>query len=414
MNVNKNRSFFEWINYIKEFRFDVQKNHFKNIVYVAKKLGILNSNMFIYIVGGTNGKGTTCYILEKILLKHGYKVGLYTSPHLFRYTERVRINGVELEEDLHIISFNNVEIARGTLFLTYYDFITLSALYLFKHSKLDIIILEVGLGGRLDATNVITPNISVITNISLDHIEILGNNRHLISIEKIGILRSRKIAIISETNFSRVAKKIVYKNNVKIRLIHQDWFYKKYNNFWSFMNKYHCFLNLPLPNVPLVNAATALAAISESEIVLNKYIIKNCFQDISIPGRFQVLSYNPKIILDVAHNSCAVNYLFGKLVNMKVLGKIYVIIGLLKGKDILNIVTPLVTIVSFWYCVRLNTKRSISPRKIVQFLPINSSEICVNIEYAWRKVQNIVSINDVILIFGSFFTVREIYKFLIN
>ncbi|XBC39379.1 MAG: bifunctional tetrahydrofolate synthase/dihydrofolate synthase [Buchnera aphidicola (Nurudea shiraii)] len=406
------KSFYEWINYIQKFNLDTQKSNFKNVTYVAKKLGISKLNTFIYIVGGTNGKGTTCYVLETILLKHGYKVGLYTSPHLLRYTERIRINGCELNKSLYVASFIDIERVRGALPLTCYDFMTLSALYLFKNSQLDVVILEVGLGGRFDATNIVTPNISVITNVDLDHIDILGSNRHLISMEKIGILRNNKIAIISEKKLPKIAKKIIKKNKVKVRLVNRDWFYKKYDTTWSFINNdYYC-LNLPLPQVPLINVATALAAVSESKISLKNFIIKNCLKNFFIPGRFQIVSCYPKIILDVAHNGHAANYLLKKLVNMKRIGKIYVIIGVLREKNIFKIITPLISIIDFWYCVKLKTHRSINPEEMAQYLPNNSYEVCVSLEDAWNKVQGFVNVNDIILIYGSFFAVREMYKIL--
>ncbi|XBC44518.1 MAG: bifunctional tetrahydrofolate synthase/dihydrofolate synthase [Buchnera aphidicola (Schlechtendalia peitan)] len=399
----------DWLNYLKKFRLNVKYNCFKNVIFIAKKIGILKLDAFIYIVGGTNGKGTTCFVLEKMFLAMGYRVGLYTSPHLFKYTERVRINGCELDENLHISAFITVENARSTLSLTYYDFITLSALYLFKYyRKLDIVILEVGVGGRLDATNIIDPDVSVITNIAIDHIEILGKNRDLISIEKSGILRKNKIAIISEKNIPRSIQHIIKYNQVNVKLIHQDWNYRKYDNNWAFISKRVCFLDLPIPKVSLINTATALAAITESNFFIKKSIIKNCINHIQIPGRYQILSYNPTVILDVAHNFHATQHLFNQLIVMKKIGKIHAIVGILKTKNIVEVVTPLISIVDHWYCIRLNTKRSASEDKIMKCLPIGSSKFFSSINYAWKEVQRVVDITDIIIVFGSFVTVREI------
>ncbi|XBC38331.1 MAG: bifunctional tetrahydrofolate synthase/dihydrofolate synthase [Buchnera aphidicola (Floraphis meitanensis)] len=411
-NVVKSFSFVEWLDYIKKFGLSIRCSNFKNVIYIAKKLGILKLDAFIYMVGGTNGKGTTCVVLENIFLKLGYRVGLYTSPHLFNYTERVRINGFELEEYLHVLSFSNVENARNSLPLTYYDFITLSALYLFRHSQLDIVILEVGLGGRLDATNVINPNVSIVTNIQMDHIETLGNDRNLIGIEKIGIFRKNKIAIISEKNIPNIVKHIIYKNNIDIKLINRDWNYKRFKNIWAFISTNCCFLNLPLPKVSLINTATALAAVTESQFSINKKVIEYCIDKVSLLGRCQIFSDNPKVILDVAHNNHATKYLSKKLMNMKGSGKIYAIVGILKGKNILGIVSPLISIVDFWYCSKLKTNRSVFAEEIVQYLPIHCSKVVISVEQAWIEIRSLVTVKDIIVIFGSFFTVKEIYKIL--
>ncbi|XBC42954.1 MAG: bifunctional tetrahydrofolate synthase/dihydrofolate synthase [Buchnera aphidicola (Kaburagia rhusicola ensigallis)] len=411
-SLTKSFSFFEWLGYLEKYYLNIKRSDIKDVVSIAKKLGILHFNTFVYVVGGTNGKGTTCFVLEKILLELGYRVGLYTSPHMFRYTERIRINGCELEHDLHVSSFIEIKNACSSLSLTYYDFITLSALYLFKHSKLDVIILEVGLGGRLDATNIINSDVSIITNIAIDHSNVLGTTRNVIGIEKSGIFRKNKIAIISERHIPNIVKGIIRKNKVYSKLINKDWFYKKYNTFWAFISRSSFFLDLPLPKVSLINTATALAAVTESISHIKKHVIKSCIDKVSLFGRCQILSYNPQVVLDVAHNFHATQFLSKKMIRIKGTGKIYAIIGVLKEKNVLSLVTPLLPIVDFWYCVRLNTHRSISAEKIIRYLPMHASRVCSNIKCAWKEVQNVVKAIDTILVFGSFFTVYEMCKVL--
>lgn len=180
-----------WLNYIEKLQ---KKRVFslKNIKKIASKLQLLPVNAYVFTVSGTNGKGTTCTVLENIFLKEGYKVGLYTSPHLIHYKERIKINGHYLKDNLHINAFCLIESVRDNIPLTYFEFITLSALILFKEKYLDILILEVGLGGRLDATNIVDSDISIITNIGLDHTELLGTTRESIGKEKAGIFRKKK------------------------------------------------------------------------------------------------------------------------------------------------------------------------------------------------------------------------------
>ncbi|ANF16963.1 hypothetical protein XW81_00790 [Buchnera aphidicola (Schlechtendalia chinensis)] len=401
-------SFFDWLNYIEKFRVDFKCNYFNNVKFIAKKLGMLKLNSFVYIVGGTNGKGTTSFVLERIFLESGYRVGLYTSPHLLRYTERVRINGRELDESVHVTSFFNVEIARGTLSLTYYDFITLSALYLFKSVKLDVVILEVGVGGKLDATNVIDSDISIITNIEIDHINMLGNSRDLIGIEKSGIFRKNKVAIIAEKTIPNSVIRILKHGQVDGKLILRDWYYKRYHNSWSFFSQNFYFLSLPLPKVSLVNTATALSAVVESKFHIKESTIRNCIDKIYIFGRFQILSCKPMIILDVAHNLHSVKRLQKKLLLVRSIGKIHAIVGILKSKDVFNIVSPLFSIVDYWHCVKLETEQSVLPENIAQFLPVGSFATYTRMKYAWQEVQRIAKVVDTILVFGSFITVSEI------
>lgn len=180
-----------WLHYIETLH---QQNTFNlnNIRIIANKLGLLPVSSYAFIVAGTNGKGTTSVVLEQLFLAEGYNIGLYTSPHLINYQERIRINGNYLTDNLHIAAFRLIESVRGELSLTFFEFVTLSALVLFNRSKLDILILEVGLGGRLDATNIVDADIGIITNIGLDHTEILGNSREDIGREKSGIFRKKK------------------------------------------------------------------------------------------------------------------------------------------------------------------------------------------------------------------------------
>ncbi|MBZ2279475.1 bifunctional tetrahydrofolate synthase/dihydrofolate synthase, partial [Buchnera aphidicola] len=175
--------------------------------------------------------GTTCFMLEKLFLNKGYRVGLYTSPHLFSYLERVRINGHVLDEKDHISAFKDVEYARQSIILSYFEFITLSALILFKHNILDVIILEVGIGGRLDATNIIDSDISIITTIGMDHTILLGSDRFSIAKEKAGIFRKEKIALIGEKNIPDSIYQIAQDQKIILKKNKVDWFWEKKDHY---------------------------------------------------------------------------------------------------------------------------------------------------------------------------------------
>ncbi|WP_367682127.1 Mur ligase family protein [Buchnera aphidicola] len=240
----KNYTFSQWMKYLENFDTKKRENLFQ-LKIIAKKLNLLSSKAFFFIVGGTNGKGTTCSMLETVLLDSGYKVGLYSSPHLIHYKERIRINGLYLNKNEHIFSFLTIESMRNNISLTYFEFVTLSALFLFNQYSLDIIILEVGLGGRLDATNIIDADLSIITNIGIDHTSFLGSNRYSIGREKSGIFRKGKIAVIGEKDIPYSVEEVAKEKKTILKKIHVDWFWKKKilihgNSFIQIFNYINC------------------------------------------------------------------------------------------------------------------------------------------------------------------------------
>lgn len=207
-----------WLSYLENLHSKTIDLGLERVSEVAARLGVLKPAPFVFTVAGTNGKGTTCRTLESILMAAGYKVGVYSSPHLVRYTERVRVQGQELPESAHTASFAEIESARGDISLTYFEYGTLSALWLFKQAQLDVVILEVGLGGRLDATNIVDADVAVVTSIALDHTDWLGPDRESIGREKAGIFRSAKPAIVGEpempSTIADVAQEKVHCYNV--------------------------------------------------------------------------------------------------------------------------------------------------------------------------------------------------------
>ncbi|HCL6141518.1 TPA: bifunctional tetrahydrofolate synthase/dihydrofolate synthase, partial [Klebsiella oxytoca] len=187
-----------WLSYLEHLHSKTIDLGLARVSEVAQRMAVIKPAPFVFTVAGTNGKGTTCRTLESVLMAAGYKVGVYSSPHLVRYTERVRVQGEELPELAHTTSFAEIEAARGDISLSYFEFGTLSALWLFQQARLDVVILEVGLGGRLDATNIVDADVAVVTSIALDHTDWLGPNRESIGREKAGIFRSGKPAIVGE------------------------------------------------------------------------------------------------------------------------------------------------------------------------------------------------------------------------
>ncbi|QFQ32902.1 bifunctional tetrahydrofolate synthase/dihydrofolate synthase [Buchnera aphidicola (Aphis fabae)] len=402
----KNFSFFMWIEYLEKLKKKNQINLIE-IKKIAKKLNLLNLKSFVFTIGGTNGKGTTCAMLEQLLLDSGYQVGLYTSPHLLNFIERVKINGSYLTEIQYVSAFFNIYSAKSDYYLSYFEFITLSALFLFKQYSLDVIILEVGLGGRLDATNIIDSNISLITNIGIDHTSVLGSNRFSIAREKAGIFRKNKIAVIGEKLLPDSVYQAAYKSKTILKIVNKDWYWKEYNHTWDLIHSNIELYDLPMPQIPLSNAAIALSALFYSNLKVNKEKLINSISTVQLQGRFQTISCSPYIIVDVAHNYDASLYLSKKIDQIDIQGNIYAIFGVLKDKDILSIISPLKDKVYYWYVSTLPIDRTATIKQLENSLPIQNTIFFNSIYNAWNNLKKILTKKDIVLVFGSFITVSE-------
>ncbi|QIE01909.1 bifunctional tetrahydrofolate synthase/dihydrofolate synthase [Buchnera aphidicola] len=407
--INKNDSLSVWLKKLEKLNKKTTFN-LNQLKWIAKKLNVLYLQSFIFTVAGTNGKGTTCFMLEQLLLHSGYQVGLYTSPHLFDYKERIRVNGLLLKEEDHISAFQKIEFIRDSIELTYFEFITLSALILFKRYELDFIILEVGLGGRLDATNIIDSDISIITNIGIDHIEYLGKDRESIAYEKSGIFRSNKIAIIGETDIPNSMNKIALNTKTILKKINIDWYFYKYDKYWSFIHSNIKLYDLPITQIPLSSAALALSAIYYSGYYINQNVIRKLLPSVQLSGRFQTISISPHVIIDVAHNPHAALYLSHKLDEMHIIGKIYAVVGILKDKDITGIINQLKNKIDYWLVSPLKNVRTATSIQLRNIFPIHNTSIFNNISEAYKKAYITAKKEDLILVFGSFFTISELFS----
>lgn len=397
----------EWLYYLKHLHSQAIRLGLELVNRVAADLDLLTPAATVFTVAGTNGKGTTCRMLEVMLLAAGLRVGVYSSPHLLRYTERVRIQGEELNEAEFSRSFAAIENGRGEISLTYFEFGTLSALHLFKQACLDVVILEVGLGGRLDATNIIEPSVAVITSIALDHTNWLGNNRESIGSEKAGIFRSGKPAVVGEADMPASIQQVaellsapLYRNGVA-------WSYSKQGKHWQWQDGKTLLAGLPMPHVPLVNAATALAAISYSSLDIDHQAIHAGLQQAMLPGRFQLVCQEPRLILDVAHNPHAATYLAKRLATLpRNSGKVRAVIAMLSDKDIAGTLDCLRAQVDEWYCAPLNEPRGACAELLAQHLM--QPRQFIDVETAWRQAMQDANKQDIIIVCGSFHTVAQV------
>ncbi|EEP90620.1 bifunctional tetrahydrofolate synthase/dihydrofolate synthase [Yersinia kristensenii] len=395
-----------WLYYLERLHSQPIELGLERVKQVAERLDLLKPAPKVFTVAGTNGKGTTCCTLESILLAAGLRVGVYSSPHLLRYTERVRIQGQELPEAEHSHSFAKIEAGRKDISLTYFEFGTLSALQLFKQAKLDVVILEVGLGGRLDATNIVDSDVAAITSIAIDHTDWLGFDRESIGREKAGVFRAGKPAVVGEPDMPQSIADVAAKLGAHLYQRDIAWQFSQQEKSWDWQCDARQWNNLPLPNVPLANAATALAVLHYSGLSLSEEVIRQGLQTATLPGRFQRVSEKPLLILDVAHNPHAARYLADKLAKLPKQGKVRAVVGMLSDKDIGGTLACLSEQVDEWYCAPLEGPRGASAEQLAEHL-VQSRQFS-HVETAWRQAMQDAEPQDVVIVCGSFHTVAHV------
>jgi dihydrofolate synthase/folylpolyglutamate synthase len=388
---------------------------------VKERLGLAQGCPLI-TVAGTNGKGSVCAMLERILLSAGFSVGVYTSPHLLRYNERVRVNGQEASDDALCAAFHRVEAARGDVPLTYFEFGTLAAWLVFQAAGLDAIVLEVGLGGRLDAVNVFDADCAIVTGIALDHMDYLGDTREAIGFEKAGIFRAGRPAIIGDPLPPRSLLDHAQAIGADLRLHGRDFGIgagsdRSQWQFWSGKGKRG---GLAYPGLrganQLLNAAAVLAALEclTERLPVSMGAIRQGLITVELPGRFQVLPGRPAVVLDVAHNPQAAAVLADNLSNMGYFPETWAIVGMLGDKDIEGSLRHLVGRVDHWLPCGLEGPRAASADDLAAilcrlgvkgYLPRFASP-----QEAYAHARDRAGENDRIAVFGSFLTVAGVMK----
>jgi len=401
----------DWLCYLESVHPANIEMGLERVANVASSIGLLDSSSKIILIAGTNGKGTTARCLESLLLAQGYKVGTYASPHLIHYNERVRVNGKELADQFHIDAFDLLEQGRKEVPLTYFEYGTLGALAIFKRCNVEFVLLEVGLGGRFDATNIVTPFASVITTIDLDHKEYLGDTRELVAYDKAGIFREKTPAIIGDLNIPHTMTDYGQKINASMTLSGRDFVFKENAQNFNWQHKTHN-LTIEKPAIPCQNAATALTVLSVLNLLPNENVIRQCLANLVVEGRFQQLSHQPSVFTDVAHNPESARYLSSKLSSFKDKGfKIHALVAMLADKDKVGVLKEVSHLVDEWSLASLNGPRGDSAHnlhKALQIIPHNNIENCYNSVAQALDVILLKQPSDTILIvFGSFFTVAD-------
>lgn len=370
-------------------------------------------------VGGTNGKGSACMMLDAMLGCAGYRVGTYTSPHLLHYNERVRIHGREAGDADLVRAFAAVETARAAsgVALTYFEFGTLAALWLFCESRVDVAILEVGLGGRLDAVNVFDADVALLMSVGLDHMDYLGDTREAIGLEKAHIFRSGRPAICADAEPPATVIDHAARIGAGLLLIGRDFSYQAQAQpqQWSYRGPGGDRHGLPLPalrgSFQLANASACIAALDalRGRVPVTAGNIRDGLVRVENPGRFQALPGRPVMILDVAHNPHAAAALAANLVQMTGYHNTLAVFSMLKDKDVVGVVRALRGHVDHWLVAPLEGARALPVAELEQCLReagvIAPITVCANIAEACDRAYQMAGDGDRILAFGSFLTV---------
>lgn len=393
----------------------------ERVIPVAEKLGVINPEAKVLTVAGTNGKGSTTTTLAAILNAQGFKVGLYQSPHVYRFNERVKLRGVEVEDQLLIDAFVEVDRARREcdLSLSFFEATTLAAFVIFKNELCDVWVLEVGLGGRLDVVNVVNPDIAVITNIGLDHTDWLGDTIEKIAFEKAGIIRPNIPVIFGgQQDIPQAILDKAAECNAPLYAVNRDYFYEAFEDgkTWAFASS-GTTLKLPTGSLALDNISTAVAAILLSGLAVNQTAIAEGIQKAKLPGRFEVREIqNKTVIFDAGHNPHGVEFLLKQLRNYLNYNKKYkeviCVFSMLADKDINSVVKLLKDTVHLWKIAPLSVPRAAEVTLLTDALQGELIEQFDNVKLAFKSALDEIENNQLILVCGSFHTLEAVWEYL--
>ncbi|MEW6705707.1 MAG: bifunctional tetrahydrofolate synthase/dihydrofolate synthase [Pseudomonadota bacterium] len=391
------------------------------VAAVRDRLG-LRFEAPVISVAGTNGKGSTCAMLESIALQAGYRVGLYIKPHLVHFEERCRINGAPIEAQALLPHFAAVEAAREGITLTYFEFTTLVIMRALSQAGLDLVILEVGMGGRLDAVNAIDADCAVITSIALDHMEYLGPDRESIGHEKAGILRTGRPAICSDPQPPRSVLDRAREIGADLRVSGRDFHFAGDRQQWSWTGRDRRYAGLAYPALrganQLLNAAGALAALEalHTRLPISAQAVRTGLALVELPGRFQIMAGQPTLVLDVGHNPQAVAVLAQNLDQMGFYPRTHAVFGAMRDKDLAGVLRPIAPLIDAWYLTDLPLPRAATAQALLPVARAASpgrdvpASTHADPGAALRAALAAADPADRIIVFGSFYTVGGVLK----
>ncbi|MDE2422913.1 MAG: bifunctional tetrahydrofolate synthase/dihydrofolate synthase [Betaproteobacteria bacterium] len=409
----------QWLSYQQALHQQVIELGLERVKRVARKMG-LTPHCPVITVAGTNGKGSTCAFLNTMLMEAGYSTGVYTSPHLVRYNERIKLGNQWISDELLCQHFQTIEEARGEITLTPFEFGTLAAVSIFIEQRVDVMILEVGLGGRLDAVNIFTPSVSVVTSIGIDHVEYLGDNREDIGREKAGIFRAGVPALCADPDPPYSLIRHAQDIGAPLSLWGRDFSLIEEDGHYAFSGFGLALAPLPPPalegDFQRRNAAAAIAALvllkEQLSITLPDY--QQALKSVFISGRYQVIKRHCLIVLDVAHNPHGALELRKNLIAHPVSGRTWMVFGMLKDKDMKGVVECLKEVVDEWHVASVPDPRGATDQQLSEIIIEQGGQVFQHpsfveaLETLFKKARP----TDRIVVTGSFVTVGLIAEYL--
>jgi dihydrofolate synthase/folylpolyglutamate synthase len=385
---------------------------------VARRLDLLTPACPVLTVGGTNGKGSTVAWIDAILRAADVRCGRFTSPHLIRYNERICIDGVEASDASLIASFERIDAVRGDITLTFFEYNALAALDQFREARVNVAVLEVGLGGRLDATNIIDADVAVVCSIGFDHADWLGNTLEAIGREKAGIFRKGRPAVLGNMDMPRSLWSAIDEIGARAVLPGRDYHVRSHGEQWDFEYAGCVLRDLPMPSLAgvhqLGNAATALAAITAGvDVHLTHASVSQALRSVRLAGRFQRIPGKAEWILDVAHNVPAAQGLAANLCALPRVRTIAVC-GILGDKDMQGISAALGAQIDVWILVALDGPRAVSTQELARHLPVGATILgtAASVAAGCRMARDAAAPGERVLVFGSFLTIGPALEFL--
>jgi len=387
---------------------------------VAQRMGLLPPGCRVITVAGTNGKGSTVAYIDALFRSAGKRAGRFTSPHLVKYNERICVDGVEARDDELVAAFERIDASRGTTTLTFFEYNTLAALDVFARREVEVAILEVGLGGRLDATNIVDADVGVVCSIGLDHVDWLGDSIEQIGREKAGIFRAGRPAVLGSATMPASVWQVIEAIGARAVAPGRDYHVRVRGDRWDFDSEPLTLHDLPLPSMAGVhqigNAAAALAAVlfGKFDLPLTREVVTRSLHNVHVAGRFQRIPGEVEWILDVAHNVPAAAVLRDNLRRLPRARRTLAVCGILGDKDIRGIAAVLAPDIDGWILATLAGPRAVSAEQIAAQLPANASVIArtADVAEACRVARSSARPQDRVLVFGSFLTVGPALDFL--
>ena len=397
-----------WLERIDQLHPNEVEMGLERVHEVAERLGALRPAPLNVIVAGTNGKGSTAIFSEALLLELGYRVGTTLSPHLERFNERVRIDGQACDDATLCANFAAVEAARGEVPLTYFEFAALVALVSFRSAEVDVAILEVGLGGRLDAFNIVDAEVAVVTSIGLDHQDYLGDNLEQIGVEKAGVFRRGQMVVLGASITDSVHQR-ARELGCRIARAGSEFSVQQTADDWNFCSDGLSLNKLPHGRLAAENCATGLAVAQWIELrsppsaALTREVVVAALDRSWMPGRFEVVRRDERRwVLDVAHNPAGAAFLCGQL-SRHAQGRVLAIIGSLRDKDTSGIIAALQSVIGPVICVGVEGDRGLGAAELAARLPAEMNHQCSpDLAAAMSRARSLTSSGDVILLCGSF------------